>query len=395
LGGIATESSVAGGGPSRLPTLLAAQARAARIAGCRGGAGLAMSNRSQEPAGSLAILLCSFASQPELLRRVLQSIAAQTAIGKVDELVIVDNNPVRQLHDELVDDIILGAVPFRILHEPATGTLRARVCGLRAIDADWILQIDDDNEIPFDYVATGLDIIRANDRLGAFAGRLVLPEGIVPPRWMHDLLPYLAIRDYGDRPIFSRSPEWSQAEPPAAGAFCHSSVVRLFLQRVAYFEDLQIGAVGNTLLRGEDSMLFQCAADLDRVNAYYPQLRLTHHVDRNRFRFGYLLRLAHGYGRSHVRQERIRRSISEFERAQKDDLPLIRSPEPARAPLLSQPGTSALKEMLARSRIWIAGLARQPRRTLFMLFYLLGRWRELIAPSSYGSIRRTIAQTPS
>src|SRR5260370_29175765 len=46
---------------------------------------------------------------------------------------------------------------------------------------------------------------------------------------------------------------------------------------------------------------------LGLLNAYVPQLSLKHHLDESRFRLGYLVRLLHGYGSSHVLLETLLR----------------------------------------------------------------------------------------
>jgi len=148
----------------------------------------------------------------------------------------------------------------------------------------------------------------ANHDVGCFGGRLLLPVYLKPRPWVWPFLPYLAIKDEGEKVLYGNGEHWESCEPPCAGAW----VARIIAERYrAACEDgdgrlFRLGRVGSgSLASSEDSLMMRGSFDLKMRIAYVPGLRLWHHLDPRRFRFGYLLRLMYAYGSSHVVLESI------------------------------------------------------------------------------------------
>jgi hypothetical protein len=164
-----------------------------------------------------------------------------------------------------------------------------------------MLFVDDDNEIPPDYLALGRAFIEAHPEVGCFGGKCLLPAGTRVPRWAAPFLPYLAIIDHGDNDIVAMRDGWGPWEPPCAGAWVHRSVLAEFARRLLRDpRGLALGRRGRGLGSCEDSLMMRGAVRVGRASAYVPALRLVHHVPPRRLRLGYLIRLLRGFGRSHM-----------------------------------------------------------------------------------------------
>jgi glycosyltransferase involved in cell wall biosynthesis len=231
-------------------------------------------------------------------------------------------------------------IAARVVREDKKGVAQARFRAIRETKGDWLLFVDDDNELSVDYIAEGLRFIASRRDVGCFGGKLVLADGLRPSRWMRPYLPYLGIKDVGDDVIAGAADVWDVWEPPTAGAFVRRDLLEAYRSRVEEDERiLQLGRKGRDGLAScEDSLMMRGAHSLGLLNAYVPQLSLKHHLDESRFRLGYLVRLLHGYGSSQVLLEtllrgkievpahyRERRSfyrllIQEFRRAGKESL---------------------------------------------------------------------------
>ncbi|HTY69602.1 MAG TPA: glycosyltransferase [Alphaproteobacteria bacterium] len=256
----------------------------------------------------LQVCLCTHNPRRPVFRRVLASIATQTYKPEGLEVVIVDNNSSPPIDEAECRDI-LRPIPVRVEREAKLGLAAARVRGVAAMTADWAVLVDDDTELMPDYFECARRVIAQNPGLGCFGGKLLLPDYIVPDRWVRPLLGFLAIRDAGDEPITACANHWGIWEPPAAGAL----VRRVLLER--YRDVLERDELAYRLGRkgeksfgaGEDSLLMRGAYALRLSASYQPSLRLTHHIDPERLRFRYLLGLMYGHGRSRIVLDRVLR----------------------------------------------------------------------------------------
>lgn len=252
----------------------------------------------------LSIAICTHNPDPSLFERVLGAIAAQTE--RAFEVLVVDNASIPPLTEHVLDPLRSRGISARLVQEDRPGLVHARLRAIDATTSEWMLCVDDDNVLASDYVAQGFAFIRAHPEVAAFGGKLELPETMRPSRTLKPFLPYLAVRDVGDRPLMGLSDKWEIWEPPAAGAF----VARAVLEDFAAF--VRTHARAMTLGRGpasfascEDSLLMHSAYRLGRPTAYNPNLRLQHHIDPRRLSPTYLLKLMEGYGRSHVVLDRL------------------------------------------------------------------------------------------
>ena len=276
------------------------------------------------------ICICTHNPRIDVLERVMKSIFNQQVTdGHTFSVLIVDN-----LSDPPISESIFGKtngpkITTKLIREPSPGIARARVMAANSTSAEWILFVDDDNELSPDYVSNGFDIISKHPTLGCFGGKLLLPDSVKPPKWSHPFLPYLGIKDCGKVRIERLSEEWGHWEPPTAGAFVHRDVLQEYLRRSIASENFfRLGEIAGKLLRCEDSILMRSAASVGRSNAYEPSLVLWHHLAPLRFRFRYLLRLMYGYGISHVILETLCKGtqpIPEYYKSKRKFLKMISS----------------------------------------------------------------------
>lgn len=250
----------------------------------------------------LDVCICTHNPRPVLFRIVLTALARQTAGKGSFRVLIVDNASTPPLSVENYGLLADAGVTVSIVREPKLGNIFARARAYQETTGNWILFVDDDNELEPNYIEIGLEIIRNRPELGCFGGKLKLPEKINVPKWMNPLIPFLAIRDFGDKEITNIADYWGEWEPVTAGGFIRRDVIGLYAKRV--FDDPEthiLGRKGNSTLNScEDSLMMSGAFHLGLACSYQPRLSLNHHVRSERFRLAYLLRLMYGFGRSEV-----------------------------------------------------------------------------------------------
>lgn len=248
-----------------------------------------------------AVCICTFNPVFPVLERVIISIGEQTI--SPTEVVLIDNGSFPGISESILEPLKRRGIASRLVIEPTIGLSHARLRAIRETSTDWIVFVDDDNEISIDYIACGLEFIRENPGIGCFGGRLLLPPSISPPSWVIPYLPWLGIKDEGDQLVINHtSSAWGVWEPPGGGSWVCRKVLSEYVRRTC--EDgrgLNLGRQGAAGLAScDDSLLMRGAYRVGLGSAYVPGLVLYHHIAMRRFQLGYLLRLLFAYGESHA-----------------------------------------------------------------------------------------------
>lgn len=255
----------------------------------------------------MEVCLCTFNPRLDVLRVVILSIASQSVHADTFSFLLVDNASSPPLRPELLAPLKKKGIVCRLVCENRAGIFQARNRAMRESKQPLILWIDDDTELPENYIEQCLEIAKNNPHIGCFGGKLLIGPNCRYSKWTLPIHPWLAIIDRGDAPITNKANHWGPWEPPTAGAVVRRQVVDCYLDFVDKLPNgYVIGQVGNkALLRGEDSLLMRMAHRVDLACSYQPQLRLIHHLDNRRFKARYLFKLFYGYGRSYVLLEKI------------------------------------------------------------------------------------------
>lgn len=128
--------------------------------------------------GDVAVIVPTM-RRPDSLRRALASLFAQTGVsGRLDAIIIVDNDPAGTAADAVAALIGDSPCPLIYRHEPRPGVATARNAGLSMTDAPLIAFLDDDEAASPGWLGallqaqagTGADVV-----FGPIAGRV--PDG--------------------------------------------------------------------------------------------------------------------------------------------------------------------------------------------------------------------------
>jgi glycosyltransferase involved in cell wall biosynthesis len=213
----------------------------------------------------LDVCICIHNPRRDILDLVLNSLARQTAPKALYRVLLVDNCSFPPLDSRPCSDLRNAGLSCELTREPLRGISHARARAIADTQVQWLLFVDDDNELAPDYIAN--DIIRRHEGLGCFGGKLLLPAYLQPPHWMSQLLPFLGNKDHGDEPIVKTANHWGPWEPPTAGAFVHRSLLNLYLRKAATHPEVHtLGRKGTSSLAScEDSLIMRGAFELDRA----------------------------------------------------------------------------------------------------------------------------------
>lgn len=247
---------------------------------------------------SISVILCTHNPRASSLVRVLQALSQQSLPLSDWELLLIDNASATPVRDRSEFSALWSTLPARFVNEPTLGLTPARLRGFVEAKAPVLVLIDDDTVPARDYLEQCKQAFADQPTLGAIGGRIHGEFERPPPRWAHEFLDCLAVRDYGEKPIraliHNTLGPW---EPCGAGMALRATVARAYTHAAQAPQRRQLDRVGAALTSCGDTDLARTAADIGLYLGYEPRLKLTHLIPAGRLRLSYLIKLVYAIQR--------------------------------------------------------------------------------------------------
>jgi glycosyltransferase involved in cell wall biosynthesis len=249
---------------------------------------------------SFSILVCTYPAPPSL-EILLNSLERQNWQPE-DELIFVDNG-VSEPRKTEVKRLVAGLSRYLKTHyveEPAPGPGPAQLAGFRHAAGDWILRLDDDNELMQGCVETLRDYVQGNDDVGGICPSIYAVWQIATPSWLQRAsVELLSVNHCGEfSPDIARK-KWTAGEgipmrPPGGGMVIRAEVAKEYVRRCdEHLAYVHIGRRRNSLLGcTEDLIAYDLTVDLGYSTAYVPEAGIKHHLPEKRASIKYLCDLA-------------------------------------------------------------------------------------------------------
>lgn len=254
----------------------------------------------------VSVILCTRNPRPDVLRRVVEHLAAQTLPRDRWEPILVDNGSQPAVAD------VLGprAAGTRIVVHPDVGLTSARLRGIREATGELFVFVDDDNLLAADYLATAIAIAERYPTIGVFGGRISPEFEAEPPAWLKPFWSHLALITF-DRDEWANLSDDRAVIPCGAGLCIRRTLALRYADRAGSDpRRLRLDRAGtSTLSCGDTDMVLTCL-DEGWGSAKFAALHLTHIIAAHRIEFSYHKRLAYDIGFSYGRLLSIRGSSS-------------------------------------------------------------------------------------
>jgi len=237
----------------------------------------------------ITVILCTHNPREEYLRRVLDSLRAQTLPLDQWEFLLIDNGS----QSPLSGRFDLSWHPrARHVREDELGLTPARLRGIKESVADLLVFADDDTVLSPDYLTQALSVGAAWPFVGVWGGSSA-PEYEKPlPPWVGDHLWRLTVVEV-EADIWSNLREGFATVPCGAGLCVRRTVALRFLERCqTNRSSMSLGRKGTGLGAYEDMEIAQCALDLGLGTGKTTRLHLTHLIPASRLTLDYFVRHA-------------------------------------------------------------------------------------------------------
>ncbi len=245
----------------------------------------------------LSLIVATYNRSASLIR-ALESVAEQDAPTSEWECIVVNNNSTDDTQERFTEFVAAHPdVNVRMVTELRQGLSFARNRGIRESEAEYIAIIDDDERISPNFITSYISLFDNTPDAAAAGGPIVAEYPSGRPRWMSHFTerPVANTMYFGDKVR-----EFPDGRIPGGG---NMAMRRSAVRRYGVF-DTSLGYVGESLVGGEESDLFERLRIAEAKYYYVPTAVMYHIIPTEKLTAEYLKRLSYNIGVSQLRRAR-------------------------------------------------------------------------------------------
>ena len=245
----------------------------------------------------LSLVIATY-NRAESLLTALQSVVEQDAPKDQWECVVVNNNSTDDTAARFKDFAEAHPdVTLRMVDEVRQGLSYARNRGIGESVGEYIAIIDDDERIAPEFISSYIALFDSTPDAVAAGGPIVAEYPSGKPRWMSSFTerPIANTMYFGDKVCL-----FPAGRIPGGG---NMALRRESVRRYGVF-DTSLGYVGESLVGGEESDLFERLRIADAKYYYVPGAVMYHIIPKEKLTKEYLSRLSYNVGVSQLRRAR-------------------------------------------------------------------------------------------
>jgi glycosyltransferase involved in cell wall biosynthesis len=234
----------------------------------------------------ISVVVCTY-NRAGLLVNALENLCNQTLDKSLHEIIVVDNNSTDGTRAVIAGFMHYGNVHYCL--EPQQGLSHARNHGWRAARGKYVGYVDDDVQVPEQWLAVAKDIIE-HIAPAAFGGPSYAFYITPKPRWYKDC--------YGSHERGKKARVLNQMEGRNTISGHNAFFRRAVLQTLGGF-DPRLGMTGRKIAYGEESALVSLIAVTmpDQILYYDPRLYVYHLVRGQKMTLHWIIRSQFAHGR--------------------------------------------------------------------------------------------------
>ncbi|MCC5941459.1 MAG: glycosyltransferase family 2 protein [Balneolaceae bacterium] len=261
----------------------------------------------------ITIAICTY-NRASYLKDTLDDLGMQTADPAQFELLVVNNNS--KDGTETVCEIFKKTHPeinFKSVKEQNQGLSYARNRAAKEAGSSVLIYIDDDVNLPENYVQTAIDYVEKRPSTLCAGGRIFVSfDDEENTDWIpKELMPMFGLHDLGDD---------NRIYPPTNFPRGGNMMIRKTVFDAFGYFDTTLGRTGKELLGSEEKAFFERIRKNGVELHYWADMELTHRIGYRRLEKEYLEKQSVGIGKS----ERLRLDGQPVELAKKFGIELIK-----------------------------------------------------------------------
>jgi glycosyltransferase involved in cell wall biosynthesis len=247
-----------------------------------------------------SIVICTYNPSKKMLERALRSCTSQTLNNTSFEIIIVDNNSAVPVSG--IESVKQAVNDHRVVcvREPKQGLVYARLLGIKTAKFNFIVFVDDDNELSADYLANLSRLAEQHPAVEAWGPGVITLDFIDGvPGWIKKHFSGLYQQKKLQSTRFGAEIEWQEYYPAGSGLSVSKKMLEEYARGFYAGEHSATGRQGDSLSSAEDSQIVWTAIKNGGLAGTSPLLQLTHIIPYERTNLAYLKKLNYGISYSY------------------------------------------------------------------------------------------------
>jgi glycosyltransferase involved in cell wall biosynthesis len=241
-----------------------------------------------------SVIICTYNPDKRLILRALKSITGQQKSSSFSsETIVVDNNSTNLFfEDEEIKKAMAAITSFKLVKETKQGLAHARLKGFSEAGGQWIVFVDDDNELESNYLIKLQEAISSNPEVGCWG------PGKITVEFVDEAQAFVAehykgmfqeknCRGY----VKGNEKGWHPYYPTGSGLCMEKSIFEKYTQDFNSGKLNATGRKGNALSSGEDTQIIWTAIKNGQFVGCSSEMKLVHMIAKKRCEPRYLAAL--------------------------------------------------------------------------------------------------------
>lgn len=236
-----------------------------------------------------SVVICSY-NREKYIADAIESLLNQTLSPELYEIIIIDNNSKDRTGEIALNYVKRFSESHRIHYfkETNQGLCFARNRGILEAKGKFIVYMDDDGIADPNFLEVQYNFLIEFDYVVGLGGKIIPRYVDGKPKWIDGILEGLVSKvDHGEN-VF----QYAGKKYPVG---CNMTYRKDILEQVGMF-DTGIGQVGDNLVRGDETELYERIKKLNRPVYYLPKSRVEHVIERNRLTREHIRKMSEGVG---------------------------------------------------------------------------------------------------
>jgi len=241
----------------------------------------------------ISVLLFTYNPDLVIIKRVLQSIQRLQIPESIEmEYLVIDNKSTSDWLIELKDEI--KSFPFQVIEEKRQGLTFSRIKGFELAKGDWMICVDDDNELNPNFLI-GLQALVADfSEVGVWGpGKITVEYHQASPIWVDKYKGLFQEKNFQEIQ-YGKEHHWMSYYPAGTGMCLSRKVAQAYLSHVASGKMTASDRKGKSLSSGGDSQVVYAGILSGKAAGVAPSLQVNHLIGEGKTNLNYMKRLNFG-----------------------------------------------------------------------------------------------------
>ena len=270
-----------------------------------------------------SIITCTYNPDPEIFGKLVKAVNMLCVNDSFTyEWLIIDNGSKSFIDDIPLLKIILSEKDnIFVVKEPKAGLTNARIAGTKQSKGDWVLFLDDDNELAKDYLLTAYDLINKYPLVKCWGPGHINVTLLDPcvPSWITARKDMFQEK-YANEVMFSNEKNWSSCHPAGTGMVIEKNILTGYVERVQKNHYTLTDRLGKSLSSGGDTQIVFHAVAQGMYVGLSPELVMNHNIEPRKSTFKYLKKQTYAGCKSFVKAHNEVLTDNKYELVYKDGL---------------------------------------------------------------------------